>query len=334
MQPFTLHRTSRPSEAMTAFERHPDARFLAGGTTLIDLMKLGIERPGALIHIDDMPGLDAVTVTSDGTLRIGALARMAGVADDARVKAGWPMIAESLWKAASPQIRNMASIGGNLLQRTRCAYFRDTAFTRCNKRVPGSGCDALEGRHREHALLGTSAHCIATHPSDLCVALVALDARVEILSPAGTRSLAFDALHLLPEATPHLEHALRPGEMITAVVVPASAAARRSLYVKVRDRQSYQFAVTSVAAGLDLAADGAIRAVRLGLGGVGTKPWRALGAERFLIGRHVDEPTALEAGRLAMHGAVARPHNAFKLTLMPRTVADALLQLAGSRVRT
>ncbi|WP_219214306.1 FAD binding domain-containing protein [Variovorax boronicumulans] len=328
MTPFSIRNASSPQGAVDALSAHDNARYLAGGTTLIDLMKLGVEKPTTLVYVDDMPGLGAIEVVRDGSLRIGALARMSQVADDPRVKAGWPMVSQALWKAASAQLRNMASIGGNLLQRTRCPYFRDTAFAHCNKRVPGSGCDAMDGHNRENALLGTSSNCIALHPSDLCVALTALDARVETLSRDGPRVLPFDALHLLPGDRPHVENALRPGELVTAVVVPGSAAARRSLYLKVRDRQSYQFALTSVAAGLDLEPDGSVRDVRLGLGGVATKPWRALAAEKFLVGHRIDEATAFEAGRRAMEGAVARKGNAFKVELMHRTVVDALLQLA------
>lgn len=329
MRPFALLSATDPQHAVSLLPRSGAVRFLAGGTTLVDLMKLGIEQPEAVVDITGIIGLDGIETEPDGSLRIGALARMSDVADDPRVKAGWPMVSESLWKAASAQLRNMASVGGNLLQRTRCAYFRDTAFQRCNKRDPGSGCDALDGHNREHALLGTSTHCIALHPSDLCVALAALDVRVETLSASGRRVIAFDALHRLPGDTPHIEHSLSPGELITAIVVAPSAAARRSTYLKVRDRQSYQFAVTSVAAGLELADGGSVRAARVALGGVSTKPWRATATEDFLSGRRIDEAIALDAGRLAMAGAVSREHNGFKVALMQRTVAAALLQLVA-----
>lgn len=329
MQPFALLSASTPKEAISLFPRSGTNRFLAGGTTLVDLMKLGIERPETVVNINDIADLKRIEVSSGGALRIGALARMSDVADDPRVKAGWPMISEALWKAASAQLRNMASIGGNLLQRTRCPYFRDTAFQHCNKRVPGSGCDALDGHNRETALLGVSQHCIALHPSDLCVALAALDTRVEIETAAGRRLINFDTLHRLPGDMPHLEHSLRPGELITAVIVAPAPAARHSLYLKVRDRQSYQFAVASVAAGLDLADEGTVRDARLALGGVATKPWRAVPAERYLSGRRINEATALEAGKLAMEGAVPRKHNGFKIALMQKTIADALMQLAA-----
>jgi xanthine dehydrogenase YagS FAD-binding subunit len=328
MHPFSLQRAGDPVAAVAALASTPGARLLAGGTTLVDLMKLGVERPAALVDISGLPGLDRIEVDASGDLRIGALARMSDVADDARVKAGWPMVSEALWKGASAQLRNMATIGGNLLQRTRCPYFRDTAFERCNKRVPGSGCDALEGINREHALLGTSPVCIALHPSDLCVALAPLDAMVELLGRDGPRVLPFEDLHRLPADTPHLEHTLRPGELITAVVVPPVPGARRSTYVKVRDRQSYQFAVASAAVALDLGPDRTVREARVGLGGVATKPWRSRETEAFLAGKRIGETTALEAGRLAMTGAVPREHNAFKVPLMARTVADALLTLA------
>jgi xanthine dehydrogenase YagS FAD-binding subunit len=328
MRPFTLYHAASSTEAIASLAGADDARFLAGGTTLVDLMKLGVERPTALININDMAGLDQVAVTGDGSLLIGALARMSDVADNPRVRHGWPMLSEALWKGASAQLRNMASIGGNLLQRTRCPYFRDIAFERCNKRLPGSGCDAVGGHNREHALLGTSPHCMAIHPSDLCVALVALDATVQTLSAACSRTIAFDAFHRLPGDTPHVESNLKPGELITAVMVPPSTAARRSLYVKVRDRESYQFAVASVAAALELDQDGVVQDVRLAMGGVATKPWRAQQAEQYLINRRIDQATAFEAGRLAMSGAAPRVDNAFKIKLMQRTIVQALLQLA------
>ena len=327
MRPFTLHHSSTPAEAIERVGGDGEASFLAGGTTLVDLMKLGVERPTKLININDVEGLNQIALAADSSLRIGALARMSDVADDPLVRRGWPALSEALWKGASAQLRNMASIGGNLLQRTRCPYFRDTAFEHCNKRQPGSGCDAIGGLTREHALLGTSEHCIAIHPSDLCVALSAFDATVEVLSSAGTRVIAFDAFHKLPGATPQLENDLAPGELITAVVVPPGAAGRRSIYIKVRDRQSYQFAVVSVAAAVDLEPDGLVRDVRLAMGGVATKPWRAVPAERYLTGRRIDRETAFEAGRLAMSDAVPRADNAFKVTLMQRTIADTLLKL-------
>ncbi|MET3650281.1 FAD binding domain-containing protein [Phyllobacterium ifriqiyense] len=327
MRPFTLLHAENPSDAVEIVAGFENARFIAGGTTLVDLMKLGVEKPEHIININGVQGLNRIHVEGDGTLRIGALARMSDVADNEKVQKGWPALSQSLWKGASAQLRNMASIGGNLLQRTRCPYFRDTAFQHCNKRVPGSGCDAMEGHNRETALLGVSQHCIALHPSDLCVSLAAFDARIETLSAAGSRVIDFADLHLLPCATPQWENCLHPGEMITAVVVPASSAARRSLYLKVRDRQSYQFAVTSVAAAVELLDDGRIRDVKLAIGGVATKPWRAKEAERYLIGLRIDESTALEAGRLAMSGAEPRRDNAFKITLMQRTIVDALLQL-------
>ena len=333
MHPFILQRATTSKQAAQALFDRAGARFLAGGTTLIDLMKLGIERPTALVDINAVQDLGRIDIVGDGSLRIGALARMSDVADDPHVRVGWPMVSQSLWKAASAQLRNMATIGGNLMQRTRCPYFRDTGFAHCNKRNPGSGCDAIGGHNRENALLGTSEHCIALHPSDLCVALAALGATIETLSPDGPRLFDFDALHRLPGDRPHLEHGLGPGELITAVLVPASAVAKRSLYLKVRDRQSYQFAVTAVAAGLELGPDGSVIQARLGLGGVATKPWRATVAEQFLTGRRIDEATALEAGKRAMTGAVPREHNAFKVPLMQRTVANALLQLAGSEDR-
>ena len=267
-------------------------RFVAGGTTLIDLMKLDVETPERVVDVNALaerdPSLAAVAELPGGGLRIGALARMSDVAWDRRVREGWPVLSQSLLLAASGQLRNMATIGGNVLQRTRCPYFRDTA-TPCNKREPGSGCSALHGVNRTHAILGTSDHCIATHPSDLAVALAALDATVRVRSrgasgAAAERAVPFGDFHLLPGAHPERETVLKQGELITAIDVPALPFARRSLYLKVRDRASYAFALASAAVALDVAG-GTVRGARVALGGVGTKPWRSREAERALVGK-------------------------------------------------
>jgi len=310
----------------------PSTRFVAGGTNLIDLMKLDVERPLHLVDINDLtradPSLAAIADLPNGGLRIGGLARMRDVAWDAKVRERYPVVSQSLLLAASGQLRNMASIGGNVLQRTRCPYFRDTAMP-CNKREPGSGCSALVGINRSEALLGTSEHCIATYPGDLGVSLVALGATVHLYTPAGsTRTLPFASLHVLPGAHPERENVLRPGELITAIDLPALAAARRSLYLKVRDRASYAFALASAAVAVDL--DGrTIRDARVGLGGIATKPWRSHEAERALIGKPATASTFHAAADAAL--ANARPHkdNAFKTTLAKRTLLRALTEVTA-----
>jgi xanthine dehydrogenase YagS FAD-binding subunit len=326
MHPFSLQKPDDIDAAVSAVSDQNGARFLAGGTTLVDLMKLNIERPEVLVDITSLPGLDLTARDADGNLRIGALAKMSDVADNALVRNSWPVVAQALEKGASAQLRNMATIGGNLMQRTRCPYFRDVA-TRCNKRKPQSGCDARDGINRENALLGTSDQCIALHPSDLCVALVALDTVVETIGPQGRRMIPLESLYREPGDEPHIEHDLLPGELILAVTVKRSVAARRSAYLKIRDRESYQFAVVSVAAALDLEEDGTIREARIGLGGVATTPWRARNVESYLLGRQLDESTIMEAGRIAMAEAQPRQFNAFKIPLVKGAIAQVLLSL-------
>ncbi|WP_119269260.1 FAD binding domain-containing protein [Taklimakanibacter deserti] len=302
------------------------AMLLAGGTTLVDLAKCGVAMPDEVVDITHIEGLDAIKVDRDGA-RLGALARMSHVADDARIRKEFPAVSEALWQAASAQLRNMATIGGNLMQRTRCAYFRDPAsFPACNKRHPGSGCAAQGGVTRNHAVLGTSSYCIATNPGDLAVALTAFDAVIHL----GERQIAVDDFFLLPGATPHQEHAVEPGEIITAVTIPASAAAKRSTYLKVRDRQSYEFAAASAAVGLELEADGkTIRDVRVALGGVATKPWRAREVETHLKGKTLAAETVKRASLLAMESAVAQGDNHYKIDLAPRVIARAILKVGG-----
>jgi xanthine dehydrogenase YagS FAD-binding subunit len=284
-------------------------RFVAGGTNLIDLMKLNVERPAHVVDINDLarrdPSLAAITDLPNGGLRIGGLARMRDVAWDARVRERYPVVSQSLLLAASGQLRNMATIGGNVLQRTRCPYFRDTAMP-CNKREPGSGCSAIRGINRTEAVLGTSEHCIATYPGDLAVALVALGATVRAHTPAGKeRTIPFASLHVVPGTHPERETILEPGELITAIELPALVAARRSMYLKVRDRASYAFALASAAVAVDL--DGrTIRDARVGLGGIATKPWRSTEAEHLLIGKAATEQTFRAAADAALAGA--RPH--------------------------
>ncbi|ESX45058.1 xanthine dehydrogenase family protein subunit M [Mesorhizobium sp. C416B] len=301
----------------------PGAMLLAGGTTLVDLAKCGVAEPDSLVDITHLKGLDAIKVDADSAI-IGALAKMSHVADHAEIKSRFPAVSEALWQAASAQLRNMATIGGNLMQRTRCPYFRDPAnFSACNKRSAGSGCSAIGGVTRGHAVLGTSDACIAMYPGDLATALVAFDAVVHL----GERQVAVDDFFLLPGATPDREHAIQPGEMITAISIPASAAARRSTYLKVRDRQSYEFAAASAAVGIDFEADGrTIRDLRVALGGVATKPWRAHAVEAALKGKVPSEDRVRAASLLAVEGAVDHGANHYKIELAPRVVARAILK--------
>jgi xanthine dehydrogenase YagS FAD-binding subunit len=302
----------------------PNAMLLAGGTTLLDLAKCGVLAPDQVVDITHLSGLDAVRVDAQGA-SIGALAKMSRVADDAAIRAHFPAVSEALSRGASAQIRNMATIGGNLLQRTRCPYFRDPAvFPACNKRAPGTGCSAIGGVTRNHAVLGTSEACIATYPGDLAVALVAFDAVVHL----GSRQIAAEDFFLLPGATPHREHALEPGEMITAISIPTSPVSRRSTYLKVRDRQSYEFAAASAAVGIAFEPDGrTVRDVRVALGGVATKPWRARAVENALRGKSLDRQAVRRASLLTLEGAVYHGSNRYKIDLAPRVVARALMQV-------
>lgn len=302
----------------------PRAMLLAGGTTLVDLAKCGVAEPETVVDITHLTGLDTIVIDDRGAT-VGALARMSTVADHAGIKSGFPAVSEALWQAASAQLRNMATIGGNLMQRTRCPYFRDPSnFPACNKRSPGSGCSAIGGVTRSHAVLGTSEACIATYPGDLAVALVAFDAIVHL----GDRQIAVDNFFLLPGSTPDNEHAIEPGEVITAIGIPASAAARRSTYLKVRDRQSYEFAAASAAVGVEFEADGrTIRDLRVALGGVATKPWRARAVEEALKGKVLEPEVVRQASLLAVEGAVDHGANHYKIQLAPRVVARAILKM-------
>jgi xanthine dehydrogenase YagS FAD-binding subunit len=322
MRDFSYLRAGSVDEALSAAAM-PATMLLAGGTTLLDLAKCGVNAPERVVDITHLKGLDAIRVDAEGAF-IGALAKMSRVAADPAILAEFPAVSEALWQAASAQIRNMATIGGNLLQRTRCAYFRDPAsFPACNKRVPGSGCSAMEGVNRGHAVLGTSEACIATYPGDLAAALVAFDAVVHL----GERKVPIDDFFLLPDTTPHKEHAMQPGEMITAITIPASAAARHSTYLKVRDRQSYEFAAASAAVGIEFEADHeTIRDIRIGLGGVATKPWRARAVEDALRGKVLEPETVKSASRLAVEGAIAHGGNHYKIELAPRVVERAILK--------
>jgi xanthine dehydrogenase YagS FAD-binding subunit len=307
------------------------AQFLAGGTTLLDLMKLDVMRPQQIVDINELAATNGAIHTDKDGLRLGALVRMAEAADHPVIRQEYPVIAQSLQLAASQQIRNMASLSGNVLQRTRCNYFRDHTWAACNKRSPGSGCAALNGVNRKHAILGVSDHCIASYAGDFAQALIALDAAVEINGPRGPRIIRFEQLHRVPGDTPHVETVLSPGDLITEFVIPALPWARRSLYLKVRDRQSYEFALASAAVALDLDNE-IVREARIGLGGLATKPWRAREAEQSLRGKRISEETALADARAAFAAAQPRSGNAFKADLGRRTLVRALLQASALQV--
>lgn len=320
MRPFTYERATDIRAAAQAVAINPSARFIAGGTNLLDLMKLEVEQPAHLVDITRLP-LDRIEDQDKG-LRIGSQVTNSDLAADRRVRERYPLLAMALLAGASGQLRNKATTGGNLLQRTRCYYFYD-ASKPCNKRQPGSGCSALQGFNRMHAILGASEHCIATHPSDMAVAMLALDAQVETVSPDGSvRTLPVADLHRLPETTPHIETNLGAGELITAVLLP-EAPRGRQIYRKVRDRASYAFALVSVAAIVD-AAGGTIRAARLALGGVAHKPWRQREAERSLTGVQPERAAFDRAAEIALNGARGHGHNEFKIALAKRTIARTL----------
>ena len=325
MRGFTYARPGSTTEAVELMTQASgrSARFFAGGTTLVDLMKLDVEVPAHLIDITGLSDLAGYDVSGPREMVFGALARMSDVADDPIVKSRYPALSESLWRAASQQLRNMATLGGNLLQRTRCGYFRDSQYP-CNKRTPGSGCSAIEGVNRGHAILGVSDACIAVYPGDFAVALAAFDAVVDVVGSKGTRSIPLLELHLEPGSTPHLETSLASDELITHIRVPLTPAGRASTYQKIRDRESYAFALTSAAVALEL-RNGKVLDVRIALGGVATKPWRARKAEESLVGQSLTEATARRAGELAFTGAHTTLQNAFKVPLGIQTVVESLM---------
>jgi xanthine dehydrogenase YagS FAD-binding subunit len=318
MYPFVYNRArdERSALAMAA----SGGRYIAGGTTMVDLMRQTVERPKSVVDITALPYRD-IRVDNRG-VHVGALVTMTDLAADHRVRSAYPVVSQSLELSASAQLRNMATMGGNLLQRTRCFYFRDTTAP-CNKRNPGSGCPALTGTNRTHAILGGSDHCVATHPSDVAVALVALDATVDLVSAQGNRTVPVAGLFLLPGSTPEREHPLRPGELITGLHIPAGPHTARSGYLKVRDRVSYEFALASAAVALDI-RDNRIRDARVAVGGVGTIPWRLPAVERVLIGRTPGPQTWLAAAARAAEGAHPLAENGFKADLLVRTVARQL----------
>ncbi len=324
MRPFVYKQVQSAPEASKAMAgAKPGANLIAGGTTLLDLMKLNVMAPERLIDINR--ALSKTIDQTDAGLKLGAMVRMAQAATDARIVKDYPVVAQSLLLAASGQIRNMASLGGNVLQRTRCGYFRDQTVPNCNKRVPGSGCAAWDGENRMHAVLGVSENCIATYGSDFAQALMALDARVEILGRDGPRTIAFSKLHVMPLRDATVETTLAPDDVITGFVLPVANWTRRSLYLKIRDRESYAYALASVAVALDMDGN-RVREARIAIGGVASVPWRAKEAEALLAGKVLDAETAKAAGAAAFAGSTAREHNAYKPALGRETIARALLQ--------
>jgi xanthine dehydrogenase YagS FAD-binding subunit len=325
MRPFRYEKAADPGAAVQFFLQGAQAKYLGGGTNLVDLMRENIEHPETVI---DVTGFSReIRDTDDGSLVIDAGTKNTAVASHRAVRERYPVLAQAILAGASAQIRNMATVGGNLMQRTRCYYFYDDA-ARCNKRERGKGCDAIEGFNRIHAILGASSHCIATHPSDMCVALAALDAIVHLEGPQGRRHLKLVDLHRLPGDTPDIETELRAGELITAVAIPALPFAMRSTYRKVRDRSSYAFALVSVAAALDVDDKGNVRDVRLALGGVAHKPWRAAAAEQALRGAPASEENFRRAAEAELKDAVGLAGNAFKIELAKRVIVNTLQKLA------
>jgi xanthine dehydrogenase YagS FAD-binding subunit len=325
MRPFTYVKAATAADAVRAITAAgPEARFLAGGTTLYDLMKLNVEAPASVIDVNSLEELSGFDTSGSSELVFGALARMSDVAADPWLGTDYPALSESLWSAASPPLRNMASLGGNLLQRTRCAYFRGGEPFACNKRKPGSGCAAREGINRGHALLGGSDTCIAVYPGDWAVALSAFDAKVDVLGPKGQRTIALEDLHREPGVRPDVETTLEFDELILRIRVPTTPLGRASSYHKIRDREAFAFALASAAVALQMDGD-TVRDVRIAVGGLATRPWRARAAEQTLVGRPLTAQTARAAGDAALRGAKAGDKNRFRIELGARTVADALM---------
>jgi len=330
MELFELVKATAVPEAVkmqaraTTAQSGADVRFIAGGTNLVDYMKINVERPKQLVDVNGLP-LDKIETTPDGGLKIGALARNADVANDAAVKAQYPVLSQAILSGASPQLRNMATTAGNLLQKTRCVYYRDVT-TACNKREPGSGCSAIDGYNRMLAILGTSEHCIATNPSDQNVALTALEAVVQIEGPKGARAVPIAEFYLLPGSTPQRETVLEPGDLVTHVTLPALPQGAKSVYLKLRDRASYEFALASAAIVMKQDSSGRIDFVRVALGGVGTKPWRSLEAEKALKGKAATPANFRAAAEVALHGAKPQSQNGFKVELAKRCLVHAMAQ--------
>jgi xanthine dehydrogenase YagS FAD-binding subunit len=333
MHTFEFIRPTDPAAAIAAAaqsktaQQGADVRFMGGGTTLIDLMKLNVETPDRVLDINRLP-LDKIEPMPDGGLKIGATARNSDLAYHAKVQHDYSVLSQAILQGASAQIRNMATVAGNLLQRTRCVYFRDTAMA-CNKREPSTGCPAITGHNRTLAILGTSDHCIATNPSDMCIALAALEATIHIQGPQGTRAVAFGDFHLLPGITPHRETVLEPGDLITHVTLPPPASGSKHHYLKLRDRASYEFALASAAVVLTIAS-GKISRARIALGGVGTKPWRSPEAEAALTGKPANDATFRQASEAALKDAKPQSENRFKIELAKRCLTHALRTAAAS----
>jgi xanthine dehydrogenase YagS FAD-binding subunit len=333
MHTFEFIRPPDPASAIAAAaqsktaQQGADVRFMGGGTTLIDLMKLNVETPNRVLDINRLP-FDQIETTSDGGLKIGATVRNSDLAYHTKVQNDYSVLSQALLQGASAQIRNMATVAGNLLQRTRCVYFRDTAMP-CNKREPGTGCPAITGHNRTLAILGASEHCIATNPSDMCVAMAALEATIHIQSPKGTRAVAFRDFHVLPGNTPQRETMLEPGDLITHVTLPPPVTGSKHLYLKLRDRASYEFALASTAVVLTISS-GKITRARIALGGVGTKPWRSPEAEAALTRKAVNEATFRQAAEAALRAAKAQSENGFKIELAKRCLMHALRTAAAS----
>jgi xanthine dehydrogenase YagS FAD-binding subunit len=322
MRPFTYTRAATVDDAVKAIAANPETRVIGGGTNLLDLMKMGVERPAQLVDINRLPLTDITE--HEGGVRMGALAKNTDAANHELIRTRYPVLSQAILAGASQQLRNMATMGGNLLQRTRCYYFYDPSYAECNKRTPGSGCAAIQGVNRIHAILGASHACIATHPSDMCIALAALDATVQVTGPKGSRSIAMADFHRLPGDTPQHETNLAPGELITAIDVPALPYAKRSYYLKVRDRQSYAFALVSVAVVLDMEDGGAIRRAHIALGGVAHKPWRAEKAERALAGKKLQPNVLRAAAEAELKDAKGYGGNDFKIELARRSIVRAV----------
>ena len=340
MRPFTYTRAATVAAATRAFFAEPPnalvqgrkpVEYLAGGTTLLDLMKLDVMQPATLIDLNGIGTLHTSITVSERGLFLGALVKMSTAANHPQVAHDFPVIAQSLQLAASAQLRNMVTLGGNVLQRTRCPYFRDPGWMACNKRSPRSGCAALQGSNRQHAVLGGGDDCIATYPGDFAQALIALDSIVELAGVDGARRIPFESLHRRPASSPHVETAMLPGELITGFHIHSAPWMKRSLYLKIRDRQSYEFALASAAIALDI-KNNVVQQARIALGGVATVPWRAKEAERTLIGKPLTETTAGVAAHVAFLDSIPRTHNAFKITLGQATVVRALLQAADLEV--
>ncbi len=329
MNPIEFQRAEAPEAAIKALAANRNSKVLGGGTNLIDLMKQGVERPAELIDINPLP-LAEITELPDGGLRLGATARNSDTAANQKVREQYPMLAQAILAGASVQLRNMATDGGNLLQRTRCYYFYDPAYAKCNKRNPGSGCAAIDGYNRIHAILGASSECIATNPSDMCVALAALEAKVRVRGPKGERTIEFKDFHRLPGKTPQIDTNLRPDELILSIDLPKSPYAGHSHYLKVRDRASYAFALVSVAAALELEGS-TIKSARMALGGVALKPWRSEEAEHAMVGKPATEDTYRAAAETVLADAKTYKFNAFKVPMAKQAIVRAFTMAQGEQ---